>query len=231
MMNKKFGRVFRTALAATALFGAQFASAANVAVGDTINLTNGYAGDQGPFKATVLTGAATGNTFASFCVEIREYFYYGQTLYVGGVTDHTVSGITASGPSQNNDPLSAATAWLFTQYSNNTLSGYSQTAGNNNALQNSIWALEDELAYTSLSGNAKTWFDAAKTATTGVNAAWQGLGNVRVLNLFSNANFTGHRQDQIYMVSAVPEPATYGMMLLGLGMIGTIARRRKNNRV
>ena len=30
------------------------------------------------------------------------------------------------------------------------------------------------------------------------------------------------------IVSAVPEPETYAMMLLGLGMIGTIARRRKN---
>lgn len=29
------------------------------------------------------------------------------------------------------------------------------------------------------------------------------------------------------MVSAVPEPATYAMMLAGLGLIGTIARRRK----
>lgn len=230
MMNKEFGRVLRVALAATALLGAQFAFSANVAVGDTIKLTDGFVGAQGPFKGTVLTGAATGNTFASFCVEFNEHFYYGQTLYVGGITDHTVSGITAPGPSQTNDPLSAATAWLFTQYSNNTLSGYSQTASNNDALQNSIWALEDEITYASLSGNAKTWFDAAKTATTGINAAWQGLGNVRVLNLFSNASFTGHAQDQIYMVSAVPEPSTYGMMLLGLGMIGTIARRRKNTR-
>jgi hypothetical protein len=30
-------------------------------------------------------------------------------------------------------------------------------------------------------------------------------------------------------VSAVPEPASYGMMLLGLGLIGSIARRRKSN--
>jgi hypothetical protein len=31
-----------------------------------------------------------------------------------------------------------------------------------------------------------------------------------------------------YTVAAVPEPSTYGMMLLGLGAVGTMARRRKN---
>jgi len=31
------------------------------------------------------------------------------------------------------------------------------------------------------------------------------------------------------LASAVPEPETYGMLLVGLGMIGFMARRRKNN--
>jgi hypothetical protein len=30
-----------------------------------------------------------------------------------------------------------------------------------------------------------------------------------------------------YTVAAVPEPATYGMLLAGLGAIGALARRRK----
>lgn len=33
------------------------------------------------------------------------------------------------------------------------------------------------------------------------------------------------------MVSAVPEPETYAMMLVGLGLIGTIARRRKQRQL
>lgn len=32
-------------------------------------------------------------------------------------------------------------------------------------------------------------------------------------------------------VSAVPEPETYAMLLAGLGMIGFMARRRKNDSV
>jgi hypothetical protein len=31
-------------------------------------------------------------------------------------------------------------------------------------------------------------------------------------------------------VTAVPEPETYGMMLLGLGLVGTIARRRSKQK-
>jgi uncharacterized protein YcgI (DUF1989 family) len=54
------------------------------------------------------------------------------------------------------------------------------------------------------------------------------LGNVRVLNLFQDSTYRTHAQDQIYMVSSVPEPGTYAMMLAGLGLMGTIARRRKN---
>jgi hypothetical protein len=228
MKSKSFGRVLRTALATAVLFGAQFASAADVAAGNTIKLTDGYPGTQGPFLGTVLTGAAAGNTFASFCLEIDQHFSYGQTLWVGGVTDHTVSNIAVAGPSQNGDVLSSATAWLFTQFYNNSLSGYSATSTDNNALQNSIWALEDEISAASLTGSAKTWYDAAKTATTGPNATWSGLGNVRVLNLFQDSTYRTHAQDQIYMVSSVPEPGTYAMMLAGLGLMGTIARRRKN---
>jgi hypothetical protein len=31
-------------------------------------------------------------------------------------------------------------------------------------------------------------------------------------------------------VSAVPEPATYGMLLAGLGLVGAVARRRSTSR-
>ena len=224
-MKKTMGKFVRTALAVVTLASSQFAMA-DLSVGNTIKLTDGYLGSQGPFQATVLSGSSAGATFASFCVEVSEHFSYGQTLYVGGISNATVSGISTAGPSQNNDPLSAATEWLFTQYYYNTLSGYSQTAANNDALQNSIWALEDEIQATSLAGNALTWYNAAKAAQTG---GWTDVGDkVRVLNLFSNASFTGNAQDQIFMVTAVPEPGTYGMMLVGAGLIGTIARRRKN---
>jgi hypothetical protein len=42
-----------------------------------------------------------------------------------------------------------------------------------------------------------------------------------------NYTYSDNAQDQLYMISAVPETETYAMMLAGLGLMGTIARRRK----
>jgi hypothetical protein len=39
-----------------------------------------------------------------------------------------------------------------------------------------------------------------------------------------DASYAGH-----LTLAPVPEPATYGMMLGGLGVLGFLARRRKNN--
>ncbi len=45
----------------------------------------------------------------------------------------------------------------------------------------------------------------------------------------NNSNDESHPWYQIASVSAVPEPETYGMMLMGLGMIGFIACRRSGS--
>jgi hypothetical protein len=75
---------------------------------------------------------------------------------------------------------------------------------------------------------AKSLVAMANTNSVG----WTDQGDqVRVLNLMkkdSYGNYTVNSQDQLYFVSAVPETETYAMMLAGLGLMGTIARRRKN---
>ena len=49
------------------------------------------------------------------------------------------------------------------------------------------------------------------------------------LNLYGTADGIGAKYNGSVTVSPVPEPATYGMLLGGLGILGFIARRRKNN--
>jgi PEP-CTERM motif len=234
MIKSKLGHMVRATLAITALAGAQLA-AAQAGAGSVVTLGNGPGTVAGVYTGSVVSGPGAGTSFLSFCLERYEYFSgYGVNLFVQGVTDHTVNA--SSGPEYNlnnhqiTDPLGASTAWLFTQFSAGTLAGYNPLAAesSNNSLQRAIWNLEGEMASTEAQfisdTQARTWVTAANAAVT--SGAWSGLGNVRVLNLFNDRAMTSHSQDQIYMVSSVPEPETYGMMLAGLGLMGAIARRR-----
>jgi len=247
MKKTNFGRFVRTALAVVALAGAQW-SVADVAVGSVIKLDSS-AGNLGggAFTASVVSGAGFGGpSFQTFCLEYQEHLSYGQSLLVGGISNATVNGNNAYYASDalanpegglhtaNSDPLSKATEWLFTQFYNNK-TAYAGTTALSNSTQRAIWFLEGELYTTSLMNdyladtNAVSFVSAANTAVAG---GWTDVGDrVRVLNLFKGANFTEHAQDQLYMVTAVPEPGTYGMMLVGAGLIGTIIRRRKNKNV
>lgn len=62
------------------------------------------------------------------------------------------------------------------------------------------------------------------TAPTLALFNWSGLSKVTM----SDGNFTSQTAIDNLTVSAVPEPETYAMLLAGLGLIGTIARRRKS---
>lgn len=204
-------------------------------------------GTNTPYQgSSVLYG--TGTSFITFCLEKTEYFnsYDTQTLYVKGAPNiGALNGgagraamytgdVAGTGTSTNGfDPISSKTAYLYTQFSKGTLSNYDYgnatlRVADADALQNAFWYLENELGSTtfnSLSTQTKAWINEATTAIA--NNQWSGIGNVRVLNLYKDQNFTQISQDQLYMTTPVPEPETYAMMLAGLGLIGVIARRRR----
>lgn len=83
-------------------------------------------------------------------------------------------------------------------------------------------------------------FDAATTNLNGTLGTAFGGGKLRffgvehsgvspfALNLFGTA-FDGAKYSGEVTVTAVPEPATYAMLLGGLGVLGFLARRRKND--
>ncbi|MHA4867153.1 PEP-CTERM sorting domain-containing protein [Duganella sp. PWIR1] len=51
---------------------------------------------------------------------------------------------------------------------------------------------------------------------------------IKLLNLTTDYHGNDFAVDQISLTSAVPEPTTYAMLLAGLGMLGFVARRRRN---
>ena len=243
MTKKNIGTVVRSAVAMALLVGTQWA-AAEVVTGTIIKFADGVGNNPGgAFNGSVVSGASGtwNNSFESFCLEYNENISFGTNYKVGGVTNHTVNaagvyGIYSGsepGHTSTKDPISASTAWLFTQFytthlSNTTMWGGANQTVKNTALQQAIWSLEGE-SFGSMSSLATTYKSMANTAVS--SGTWSGIGSVRVLNLFSKdsqGNYTRHAQDQLYMVSAVPEPETYAMMLAGLALVGGIARRRRN---
>ena len=224
--------------------GTQWA-AATVVTGTIVQFTDGVGdGNGGAFNGSVISGASGtwNNSFQSFCVEYNEHISFGSTNYrVAGVTGHTVNAPgaygtysgTEVGHTSTQDPISASTAWLFTQFFTTNLSdtaiwGNGSQSVKNTAVQQAIWSLEDEPSGP-ISSLASSYKNMANTAVS--SGTWSGIGNVRVLNLYSQdsqGQYTVNAQDQLYMVATVPEPETYALMLAGLALVGGIARRRRN---
>jgi len=200
-------------------------SAAPLASGDSVTIANGVWGttNGGEFAITYATGS-----FVSFCLETNEDIDYGPsyTVTLNSVAIKGGDGVLANaglgdvnGTAGVSDPLSNATAWLFSSYLAGTLSGQSASDASANKAQTAIWFLENESL-----GSTNSW---ATDAIAAVNAGWtnpSGATHVYVLNL-KDANGV-LSQDQLY-VAAIPEPETYAMLLAGLGLMGFVARRRQ----
>jgi hypothetical protein len=242
------GKVVATACAL--LSSVAFAAPLNLTDGDKIQLNWGY-GTPNPFGGGAFTASSasvlnTGDSFLTFCLEYSEHISLGTSYFVDINTSAVKGGYSSLGHtpvidpdgSATEDPLSKATAWLYTQFRTNTSAlnrvsdSFIYDKSHANSMQLAIWKLEGELGADSSAVSAynndqraKDWVSTAISSS----AAWSGIGNVRVMNLYSsytNGDFSGHMQDQLYLMP-VPEPETYAMMLAGLGLIGFVANRRR----
>lgn len=54
------------------------------------------------------------------------------------------------------------------------------------------------------------------------------MGGLAYLNVHTVANPSGAVRGQLLLVSVVPEPSTYALLLAGLGAVGFVARRRNS---
>lgn len=103
---------------------------------------------------------------------------------------------------------------------------YTMTSNDEAVIPNSLHWSVDEGAIHNKPGN--------KNAIQGGEKIVFTLSNVNLSNIGNSFKFGIHVQglpqgesEKLVAVTAVPEPETYAMMLAGLGLIGTIARRRK----
>jgi hypothetical protein len=221
----------------------------SAASADSIRVEGGpwQSGAGGEFKVTTLSGNAgvTGlpsdplgaGTFQSFCLERDSIVNLGPGLSgVANVYNYVVGtaafagGYGGGGP--EGDPISAATAYLYTQFRMGQLSAYAYNGTDDErkasakALQIAIWALEDEYFGTGLNAQpanaqADAWILEANNAVAG---AWGNtIGNVRVLVLTQGENAA---QDILTLIPLPPAAWTGVASLVGLGTLGAIRRHR-----
>jgi len=218
-------------LAAVALLGSQVALAqVNVVANDWIKFADGPgAHPGGAFEITVFdqsnTSAVKGS-FMSFCLEFNETMNTTNFFKVAGVSTSAKNGGAGGQTSPGIDPLDVRTAWLYTQYIENpsalgAISGWNAATDvqRGTAMQQAIWFIENEIT-----GGLNAL--ASLLVTAAGNSGWTDVGRVKVLNVTTiNGN---PAQDQLF-ITPVPEPEIYAMMAAGLGLMGFVARRRKQS--
>ncbi len=206
-----------------------------------------FSGFGGEFQATANTDSGwsaynivPGSSFQTFCLETGENI---MPPYTADVVVNNTSAVWG-GVGPTGDPISKATAWLFSQFASGSLSGYDYTVGSGRAtdagnLQKAIWWLEQESSAYSGIGDTEAdaasadneWLDLAKAQlgyatylamrTDNANGAY----GVRVMNLY---DLNGDRAKDMLMV---PEPTTIlaGALLLLPFAASTIRRFRKTS--
>ena len=107
--------------------------------------------------------------------------------------------------------------------------GYNSALGSNSgaaAMQLALWevANDDKVLST---GGVRTNAATNRVLASGAQSLLTNLGSYGGPSLYSYTLYTSSTKQDFLVAAPVPEPETYAMMLAGLGLLGVVARRRK----
>jgi len=126
--------------------------------------------------------------------------------------------------------LSGGAAYLYTQFTQGTLGGYS--SAQEDALQAAIWKFQGYDSFTIKPGvTVASWFAASAQAQAFYNLAgaqaWQAQGKTGNVFVMQNVNANGATVQDFVTLQSVPEPAT--LLLVAAGLAGAAVRRRRRS--
>jgi len=230
------GRQFACALILCAVLAAASNGSMTLKLYDSYGTTGGGEFRAMPTNAWPFQPASLGEVAGQlevFCVEKNEYISFNTTYYAtvnpyatgGGVGGQDLD-LDGDAVKDDADSLDPKTAYLYDQFISGILTGYDYAntgvgrVASANALQHVIWFIEDE--------EGKTWTDGDSSLRDilyqdAVTNAGSGIGAVRILNLYGNANLTRNKQDQL--VKMIPAPGALLLGSLGLGLVGWFRSR------
>lgn len=176
-----------------------------------------------------LAGPGAVDEFYAFCVEPREYIYQGQsvTYAMSPLANAAMSSIGGIGAVKADQ-----IAELFGRFQSNLAAPMSNVQAS--ALQIAVWEITREFSSNALSVyNGNVFYDVgsdnpggalslAQTYLSAINGSGPRAQGLRALTT------DGGQDLLVQVVSAAPEPGTWLMMIGGFGMIGGIARRKRN---
>ena len=177
------------------------------------------------FETYDVPGYPDGTEIISYCLETDELMAYGETYDVI-ISNEAIMGGANDDPAGplGGDLLDPMTAYLFYHYAIGDLTGWDGDDASADGLQKAIWYIEDEIEYGGLDAKGIAFYDLA-VANVGGDEGWQGLGPVRVMNLYE----AGYRGDPAYLkqdqLILVPAPGA-----LVLGCIGAVLTRSLRKR-
>ena len=225
------------ALSALILVGAPLQANASTSFIDLVNKTSQHAGVvTADFGAVALTGVAgnTGDTVFTKTGGGTTATYKDGSIYLASIGGETATPVGATGgfwssgvtPDTQDGPgtVSFSTAVKYYGFLWGSPDGYNDVSFSIlNTATNISSTVTINGAIAPLPGNGDQAFSAYLNFYAGVNEQITGVTFASTQNAFETDNHS-------FSVTAVPEPETYAMLLAGLGLMGTIVRRRNKSK-